>query len=137
MPDPLVVLDATAALAWVMKERGADTVDKLLPFGVLPASALTETLYRAAERGHGLTPGDLHQALLVMGVRVEPATEEDAVRAAELIAWSRTDTDAVGRSLSLGDGLCIATAERFELPVTGGDDYWVSVPMQTTYRPFR
>ena len=47
------------------------------------------------------------------------------MRAGELIAWSRTqDEDQLDRSLSLGDGLCIAVAERLGLLVTGGDEYW-------------
>lgn len=137
-PDPKAVLDASAVLAWVLKERGSDIVDRLLPFSIVPVSVLTETLYRARERGHGLATRELYQALLVMGIQVAEVTELDAVRAGELIAWSKLDDhDAHGRTLSLGDGLCIAVAERFGLPVIGGDDYWASVPMSVDYTPFR
>jgi ribonuclease VapC len=134
----LVVLDASAVLAWLMRERGKEIVDRVLPFAVVPASALTEALYRAVERAHALPADELYQSLLVAGIEVEPVTERDAVRASELIAWSRTrDEDRLQRSLSLGDGLCIAVAERLELTVTGGDDYWESVPMRVDYAPFR
>lgn len=134
----LVVLDASAVLAWLMRERGKETIDRVLAFGVVPSSALVEALYRAVERGHTMSGKDLHQALLVAGIEVEPVTEADAVRAGELIAWSRMhDADRLQRSLSLGDGLCIAVAERLELTITGGDEYWESVPMRVDYAPFR
>jgi PIN domain nuclease of toxin-antitoxin system len=47
-----VVLDASALLAWVLRERGHDTVDKILAFTVVSSSAMVETLCRARERGH-------------------------------------------------------------------------------------
>lgn len=134
----LVVLDASAVLAWLMRERGKEIVDRMLAVAVVPASALTEALYRAVERRHALPAGELYQSLLVAGIAVEAVTEPDAVRAGELIAWSCThDEDRLHRSLSLGDGLCIAVAERLDLVVTGGDDYWASVPMRVDYAPFR
>lgn len=42
-----VVLDESAVLAWVLREGGYETVDKLLPFAVVPASAMVEVLYRS------------------------------------------------------------------------------------------
>ncbi len=49
--EPTVVLDASAVLAWVLNEKGANTVARMLPVAVLPVSALVETLYRAVEKG--------------------------------------------------------------------------------------
>jgi hypothetical protein len=68
--DRRVVLDASALRAWVMRERGAGTIDVLLPHALVPVSALVETLYRARERGHGLATADLHHAPLPMGIAV-------------------------------------------------------------------
>jgi len=107
---PRVVLDASAVLAWVLNEPGEAVVDKVLPVSVVPASAVVEVLGRAVERGHRQEPAGLHADLLALGVRVEPLLDGDAVRAAGLIATSRADRDQ--GSLSLGDGLCVATAER-------------------------
>lgn len=132
--DRRVVLDASALLAWVMRERGAETIDVLLPYAVVPVSALVETLYRARELGHGLSSADLHRDLLSMGIAVEPVTDDDAVRAADLIAASRVGR---GGSLSLGDGLCLAVAERIGLTVTGGDHLWETLDLAVDYRPFR
>ena len=134
----LVVLDASAVLAWVLREQGHKVIDRLLASAVLPSSAMVEVLYRAPERGHRLTPAQLHDDLLALGLDVEPATDDDTVRAAELITASRlARTPADSRSLSLGDGLCLAVAERLGLPVSGGDEHWTTVDMNITFLPFR
>lgn len=134
----LVVLDASAVLAWVLREQGHKVIDRLLASAVLPSSAMVEVLYRAPERGHRLTPTQLHDDLLALGLDVEPATDDDTVRAAELITASRlARTPADSRSLSLGDGLCLAVAERLGLPVSGGDEHWTTVDMNITFLPFR
>ena len=132
--DRRVVLDASALLAWVMRERGSETVDVLLPYAVVPVSAMVETLYRAAELGHQLPMADLHRDLLSMGLVVEPVAESDALRAAQLIGGSRRGR---GGSLSLGDGLCLAVAERLGLTVTGGDQMWEALDLAVDHRPFR
>jgi ribonuclease VapC len=130
-----IVLDASALLAWVLNERGAKTVDRMLAVGVAPASVVVETLYRAVEKGHRLPPEQLREALLEMGLVIDPVTGEDVVRAADLIAASR---QAPGEgSLSLGDGLCIAVAERLQLPITGGDQHWETLDLDVSHLPFR
>lgn len=130
-----VVLDASALLAWLLNERGAKTVDQVLHLGVVPVSVLVETLYRAVEKGHRLSAEQLQEALLEMGLAVEPITGGDALRAAELIATSRQGSGA--GSLSLGDGLCIAVAERLQRPITGGDQHWETPDLTVRYLPFR
>ena len=130
-----VVLDASALLAWVLNERGASTVDRVLEHAVAPASVMVEVLYRAAEKGHALAGDELYESLLEMGVEVGPVIAADVVRAAQLISDSRRG--ASGASLSLGDGLCIAVAERLGLTVTGGDRYWSTVAMSVRFLPFR
>lgn len=132
---PSVVLDASAVLAWVLGERGQETVDRLLPVSVVPASAMVEVLHRARARGYRQEPSGLHADLLALGVRVEPLLDQDTLRAAELIATSRADPGP--GSLSLADALCIATAERLGLPLTGGDRYWSDMDMSVEFVPFR
>lgn len=138
LPEPRVVVDASAVLAYVLHERGWQTVDKILPFAVLPLPNLTEVLYRAPSKGHAREPGDLFAQLLRLGLRTEPVEPADAVRAAELIVESdETASGGAGRPLSLGDGLCIAVAERLQLPVTGGDQAWELLELTTTFHSFR
>ena len=130
-----VTLGASAVLAWVLRERGFETIDQVLPIAVIPVSAMVEVLYRTVERGHRLSPAQLHADLLALGLTVEPVTDADAERAAELIVSSKA-TPGPGL-LSLGDGLCIAVAERLGLPLTGDDAYWSRMPLQVEFLPFR
>lgn len=132
------MLDASAVLAWVLHEDGAEVVEQVLAVGVAPASVMVETLYRAQERGHRSSSSELHDDLMAMGLAVEPVTDADTVRAAALIASSRRARSARSDpSLSLGDGLCIAVAERLDLPLVGSDGHWASLDLATPYRPFR
>ena len=101
MTPPRVVLDASAALEWLLARKHKHVIAKLLPVAVLPASALTEALYNAVLAGHALDPQSLYDALLVAGVRIEPVTAVDSIRAGELIASTRLANSAAG-SLSLG-----------------------------------
>ena len=81
---------------------------------------------------------ELHLTLLSLGLRVEPVIDEDTVRAAALIHQSRREGPPNnGRALSLGDGLCLAVAERLQLPITGGDEYWETLELAVRYQPFR
>jgi PIN domain nuclease of toxin-antitoxin system len=57
------------------------------------------------------------------------------VRAAHLIASSRLSV-APG-SLSLGEGLCIAVAERLDLTITGDDQHGEPLDLTVQYLPFR
>jgi ribonuclease VapC len=133
---PRVVLDASALLAWVLQERGQQTIDALLPHATVPASAMVETLYRAADRGHRQSSENLHRDLLALGVQVASLTDADTVRAADLIHASKQSSRP--GSLSLGDGLVLATAERLALPVTGGDQHWETLDdLQVANLPFR
>ena len=118
-----------------MRDPVFETIDKVLPVAITPVAAMVEVLYRAVERGHRLPPAQLHADLLALGLTVEPVTDADSERAAELIVASKA-TPGPG-SLPLGDGLCIAVAERLGLPLTGGDTYWSQVPLQVEYLPFR
>lgn len=129
------VLDASAVLAWMFNERGGATVEKVLPFGVLATPNLTEVVYTVVERGYQGTVTALHSQIRATGLLIEPAVEDDAIRAAELIAESRANADR--GSLSLGDGLCIAIAERLSLPVIGGDTHWETLTLRTPHYPIR
>jgi ribonuclease VapC len=136
--DRRVVLDASALVAWVLNERGGTTIDKLLHVAVAPASGVTETLYRARDRGSTMSAHDLYDSITGLGVEIEPVTAEDTVRAAELIETSRRARQRPKDStLSLGDGLCIAVSERLKLVITGGDEHWATLSLKVAYKPFR
>lgn len=87
-----------------------------------------------------MAPARLHDALLALGVRVEPIVDADTVRAVQLIATSReagAGESTMASSLSPGDGLCLAVAERLDLTVTGGDQHWATCDLSVSFLPFR
>lgn len=131
-----VVLDASAVVEWLLARNDKDVIDRLLPFSIIPVPALTEALYTVSLKNHGLPAAELFNTLMVAGTQTERVTDEDAIRAAELITMSRLSSSAAG-SLSLGDGLNIAVAERLQLPITGGDQYWETLDLRIRYLPFR
>lgn len=109
------VLDASALLAFLRGEKGADLVEARLEEGaVCGAANWSEVAQKvlAAERDW-----DLARALLwSYGVAVDPVTAEDAEWAAR--RWRR------GEGLSLADRLCLALAERLDADAWTADSAW-------------
>jgi PIN domain nuclease of toxin-antitoxin system len=132
-----IVLDASALLAWIRNERGAETVGKLMPVAVVPTPNLTEALYRARWRGHRMSPEELHDHVVAMGLEVESFRQADTVRAAEVLVYSLEHPGPNDERLSLGDAACIAVAERLLLPIAGDDSYWSLLPLTVEFHPFR
>lgn len=113
MSEP-VVLDASAVLAVVQGEVGADKVEKVLADATVPAVNWAEVLQKIHRAGRD---ADLTAATLkAMGVHIETVNEGDAVTAASLINDNPT--------LSLGDRFCLAVAERLKQPVYTTDRAW-------------
>ncbi|MBW1638983.1 type II toxin-antitoxin system VapC family toxin [Microbacterium resistens] len=110
----MTVLDASAVLAFLQGEDGADRVEPELDGGVIGAANWSEVAQKVRAGG-----GDwaiARSLLLSYSLRVEPVTVDDAEAAAE--AWRR------GSGLSLGDRLCLALAERLDVSVLTADRAW-------------
>ena len=137
MPDRRVVLDAFAVIAWILRERGAATVDRLLPYAVIPAPNLTESLHVSRDRGHQLSCDQLHARILAVGAEIEPYTDDDTVRGAELLLYIDAKPGPNAAGLSLGDAMCIAVAERLGLPIVGDDQLWSALPLEIDFHAFR
>lgn len=110
-----MVLDASALLAFVKDEEGADVVESELAgaprCGAANWSEVAQKV-RAAGRNW-----DLVRALLASyEIVVEPVLERDAEWAAQ--RWRRGD------GLSLADRLCLALAERLDSDVVTADASW-------------
>ena len=131
--DVSCVLDASAFLALLNEEPGAETVEAALNRGAAVSTVnLSEILGKLAESGED--PADIlaglrRQGLVGPGLAIEPLTEEDAVVVAQL----REGTKAAG--LSLGDRACLALARRLGVPAMTADRAWarlkVGVAVQT------
>jgi len=110
-----VVLDASAVLAFVQDEAGADVVEAALAAGaVCGAANWSEVAQKVLAAGRDW---DLVRALLVSyGLRIEAVEPIDGEWAAS--RWRR------GEGLSLADRLCLALAERVDSDVLTADAAW-------------
>ncbi len=110
------VLDASALLAWLRNEDGAEQVDEHLDGGVIGAVNLSEVAQKISR--HGGDGSRVATESLGMGLTLTPFASEDALATAEL--WPRTRE----HGLSLGDRACLALARRLERPALTADQAW-------------
>lgn len=115
-PAGPAVLDASAVLAWLLEESGADVVDAHLEDATMSAVNLSEVHQKLSR--HGVDADRTVRQLAGLGVRVEPVGVVDAVAASRL--WPVTR--AAG--LSLGDRCCLALASRLGAPAVTADGAW-------------
>ena len=113
------VLDASALLALLNDEPGADRVEELLSESIMSTLNLAEAAGRLAAAG---MPGaQIREVLAMLGLKLAPFTEEHALVAGLLHprvqAWR----------LSLGDRACIALAQILGVPAVTADRVWGKV----------
>jgi ribonuclease VapC len=130
-----LVLDASALLAYLREEPGADVVAEAIAGGVVISTVnLAEVFSRSADRG--ADPAKLaakltQNGLLDGAITVEPFTATDAIDVAHLRPLTR---DA---GLSLGDRACLALARRLGAPVLTADTAWQGAAHGAELRPIR
>ena len=111
----MTVLDASALLAFLAGEEGADLVERHLgPRARCGAANWAEVAQKI--RAAGADWPAARALLASYGLRVEPVVAEDAERAAEL--WR------LGSGLSLADRLCLALGDRLEAGIMTADRAW-------------
>ena len=119
---PGAVLDASALLAYLRDEPGAEVVSEAIAGGATISTVnLAEVLSHAAGRGSdpaALVERMSERGLLGGAIAVEPFTTADAVETARLRPLTR---DA---GLSLGDRACLALARRLEAPALTAELAW-------------
>jgi PIN domain nuclease of toxin-antitoxin system len=109
------LFDSSALLCFLRGETGADVVEReLLAGGACSAANWSEVAQKVAEREQDWRPA--RALLLSYDLVVEPVVTADAEAAARL--WRR------GSGLSLGDRLCLATAQRLDAVVWTADTAW-------------
>ena len=112
------VFDASAILAMVFNEPGADKVEALLQGSAASISAvnLAEVVARLVERGFALD----HVDAICAGLRIEvvPLDTATAQRSGKLRAATRS------LGLSLGDRCCLALAQGLNAEVVTADRPW-------------
>ena len=126
---PAYVLDASALLALLNRESGADEVRPLVERSVISSVNWAEVFQRAIALG--MEVRDLRIRLESLGLGLLPFTAEDAELTAHL--WSATRQ--VG--LSLGDRACLSLARRLGLPALTADRGWAAVDLEVEVRLIR
>lgn len=123
------VLDASAVLALLANERGAEQVQAVLGAAVMSAVNLTEVLAKLGDRG----VTEAEQRLIRMSLDIEIRGFD------ERAAWRASGLRGVTRShgLSIGDRACLALALEEGLPVLTADRAWSKLDVGVEVRPVR
>ena len=126
----MTVLDASAVLALVHDEPGADQVANALPGSTLSAVNLAEVVGKLVDAD--VEAQQLRTLLVSAGVTIKPFGADDA----ELAGALRSVVG--GRALSLGDRCCLAVAVRSDPPeVLTGDRAWAELDLPVRVVLFR
>ena len=112
-----IILDASALLAWLFSEPGAEQIESELAQAGISSLNWSEVLQKAMARAVDIN--GLRQDLEALGLTILPFTADDAEQAARL--WT------AGSGLSLADRACLALGIQHGIPVWTADRLWIQV----------
>ena len=124
------VLDASALLALLAEEPGADEVEKLLDGSAMSTVNLSEVLQKSEQ--HGIDTEGLEFDLEALGVEFHSFDLTQA-RATAADVWAR----APRAGLSLGDRACLALANSLGGAAVTTDRRWSAAKHGTEVRVIR
>jgi len=115
----MIVLDASALLAYLFREAGHGVVEKYLESACISTVNLSEVAGRFAR--DGMDASLFIQEIQKTSIKIVPFTQIHALYAANLIP----QTQRYG--LSLGDRACLALAKERQLAVLTADTVWMDL----------
>jgi ribonuclease VapC len=121
------ILDASAVLALLRRERGSTQVAAALPEAVMScvnAAEVMRVLVRA-----GASPADAGRVFARLHLSVVAFSEEDVTAVTEMATLTPR--------LSLGDCACLALGKRMGTEVLTADRAWATAKLGVTVRLFR
>ena len=124
-----VVIDASAWLALVHNESGADAVERWIPVAAMSSVNLSEAIAKLTDRS--FSEAEIHEALLRVPPEVVPFDELQAWDAGRLRLYTRA------HGLSFADRACLALARALDLPVLTSDRAWTALNVGVDIRVFR
>lgn len=128
MADAAVVLDASALLAILGGEAGADAV----PTRATPVMSSVNLLEVASVlRRRGMSGKDVTETLRLLGIDAVPFDQALVETAADIHQRGRS------RGLSLGDAVCLATAAARDAVVYTADRAWKGLAVGVEIRLLR
>lgn len=125
------VLDASALLAWIEAESGAERVQEALESGAAMMSAVNwaEVLAKLVDRG--VSAEDRRRIRASLDIEIRPFDENAAFVAASLRQQTRR------HGLSTGDRACLALALTERVPALTADRTWAGVDAEVEVRVIR
>ena len=124
-----VVLDASAILAFLRGEPGADVVSGYRGNAIASAVNVAEAGARLAD--FGASAPQVRRAMALMGMDIVPFDAEQAYETTEFRGATRS------RGLSLGDRACLQLAARRRLPALTADRAWAEIDAGVEVRLIR
>lgn len=121
MSELAAVLDASALLAAMQDEAGADVIAERMATACIGAVNLSEVIAKLQERG--VPDALIDQSIDDLDLCIIPFDRELAVRAGKMRLATKD------RGLSLGDRACLALAERLALPALTTDAAWAQLDL--------
>lgn len=123
------VLDASAILAFLNNEPGADQVETALGDALVSSVNVVEVGTRLVDAG--MPEGAAMEALQLLNL----PTASFEMRTAQIAIGVRTDTRPAG--LSLGDRCCLALAIQEQAIALTADRAWADLPIECTVELIR